>query len=82
MSALMNIANKGDKMGKTYISVRELAAIKGFEVVGKLTRIADNRFGFYGHCPQYVDEAGNTYILGTKYESGCGCIVTADGGVI
>ena len=69
-------------MKKSYFSARELAAIKGFKVVGKLRRLPDNRFGFYGHCPQYIDEAGNTYILGTRNERDCGCIVTADGGVI
>lgn len=69
-------------MNRKYISARELAESKGFKVVGKLKRLPDNRFGIYGHCPQYVDEAGNVYILGTAHECDCGCIVTADGGVL
>ena len=64
------------------ISVRELAKILGFEIVGKLTRLPDGTYGIGGHYPIYIDEAGNEYLPGLVGDVSCGCIIKADGGVI
>lgn len=62
-----------------YISVRELAKILNFEVVGKLKRISDRKYGFGNHYPVYVDEAGNEYLLNKVGGVTPGCIVEANG---
>ena len=64
------------------MTVRELAKLKDFTVVGKLTRIHDTRYGVDGkHYPCYMDEAGNEYWMSDDGVTE-GCIVTADGGVL
>lgn len=63
------------------MKVRDLAKNKGFTVVGKLRRLPDARYGFGGHYPVYVDEAGNEYLPSDDGVTG-GCIVTADGGIL
>ena len=69
-------------MSKRYFPVREMAQILHFEIVGKLTRVSDSWYGFNGHSPIYIDDAGNEYIPGLIGDVSCGCIVTADGAVI
>ena len=58
-----------------YISARELAKILNFEVVGKLTRLPDSYYGLRSHYPLYIDEAGNEYHLGKRYDVTPGVIV-------
>lgn len=62
------------------MTIREYAKLRGFAIVGKLTRFpkgetygADNR-----KQRAYIDEAGNEYYM-DKYNC---CIVTVDGAVI
>lgn len=60
--------------------IREYTKSIGFEVVGKLKREKDFRYGFGGRYPVWTDEGRNAY-LGSYSETGKYCIVTADGGV-
>ena len=62
-----------------YISARELADILGLEVVGKLKRLPNAKFGFDGSYPVYVDEAGNRYHLGLVGDVCPGVIVDTHG---
>ena len=57
--------------------IREYAKSIGFEVVGKLKREKDCRYGFNGRYPVWTDEAGNAY-CGSYSKTGKYCIVTAD----
>ncbi len=67
---------------KKKMTVREFAKSKGFTVVGKLRRMPDKYYGMDNrHYPWYMDEANNEYLMDDDGVS-CGCIVTADGGVI
>lgn len=72
-------------MNSKYISARELARIKKFEVVGKLKRVpvrpvypGEN----ISNIRIYMDEAGNEYWMTGRSLTDPGCIVTYDGGVI
>lgn len=61
--------------------IREYALSKGFEIVGKLKRLPDARYGVGNRkYPVWIDEAGNEYC--GSYSNGCYCIITADGRVI
>lgn len=68
-------------MAKGISKIREFAALKGFDVVGKLKRLPDARYGMNdtSHYPVWVDEGGNHY-LGSYYDDAY-CIITPDGGV-
>lgn len=63
------------------MTVRELAASRGFSVEGKLRRVKDRKFGIDGHYPVYIDEGGNEYWMSNDGVTG-GCIVTKNGGVL
>lgn len=65
------------------MTVREYAKLKGFEIVGKLTRLPDIYYGLDNkhHYPIWIDEAGNEF-CGSYSKDGGYCIITADGGVI
>jgi len=64
------------------MTVREFAKSRGFEVVGRLRRLPDVRFGLdNGRYPLYIDDAGNEYHMSKDGVTG-GSIVTHDGGVL
>ena len=59
---------------------RELAALLGFSVVGKLTRQPDYHWGMgNAHAPLWIDEAGNEYHCGLRGDVCPGCIVDSAG---
>lgn len=64
-----------------WFSVRELAKILDFQIVGKLKRMPDERWGLNCHAPCYMDEAGNEYYPGLLGDVCPGCIIDAKGGV-
>ena len=57
-------------------NIKKYAKSVGFEVIGKLKRVAD--IDINTRC--YIDEAENEYIL--NLNNGKICIITNDGGVI
>lgn len=69
-------------MNSKYISARELAKIKGFEVVGKLKRVPVRQEEKICGLRIYMDDAGNEYWLTGRKVFEPGCIVTYDGGVL
>ena len=59
------------------ISCRELARLKGVEVVGKL-KMRWEKFGIYRKQRCYVDEAGNKYYPGIDFAT----IILANGKIL
>ena len=59
--------------------IREYAKSIGFDVVGKLKREPDVRYGMKreSHYPLWTDEAGNAY-CGSYSKTEKYCIITAD----
>ena len=62
------------------MSIREYAALVGFQIVGKLRRFPQGEtYGFDNRKQRaYIDEAGNEYYASKD----CYCIVTATGKII
>lgn len=62
------------------MNCREYAKSLGISVVGRLKRMPDKKYGFDGHYPWYMDDAGSECLMskeGGKWV--CTCIVTEDG---
>ena len=72
---------KGEfSMKSKHYGPRELAAMLGFPVVGKLKRLPDVRYGMgNARDPLWVDEAGNEYNCGLRGDVCPGCIVDSTG---